>query len=216
VAPDGALSGEQLVDDIVCDCCQTDVAVSSDGPIAIYRNRTPDEIRDIYVTRHVDGEWIPGTAIADDGWEIDGCPVNGPAIDADGKLVAVAWFSAANDSPVVRVALSTNGGKSFKEPVEIASRRTSGHVGVAIVDPSSAVVSWVESDKRGTNAINIRSVTAAGTLGPAQTVGRTGLLHIYPQLLRRDDSLYVAWTDELIDATKIAVVRVPIRGFYER
>ena len=42
VAPDGSLSDEQLIDNMVCDCCQTDVAVSSDGPIAVYRNRTSD------------------------------------------------------------------------------------------------------------------------------------------------------------------------------
>ena len=125
IAPDGSLSDEQLVDNIVCDCCQTDVAISTDGPIAVYRNRTVAEIRDIYVTRFVDGAWEQGAAIRDDGWEIPGCPVNGPSIDADGDFVAIAWFSAANDTPVVRVALSTNGGRTFKEPVEIATRRTS-------------------------------------------------------------------------------------------
>ena len=212
----GTLSNEQLVDEIVCDCCQTDVAVSSLGPIAVYRDRTVDEIRDIYVSRFVDGQWQPGVAIADDGWQISACPVNGPAIAAEGKLVAIAWFSAANDNPVVRAALSTNGGRTFKKPVEIARRRTSGHVGVATIDRSSVAVSWVESDNRGTNAINIRALTTAGLLGPVETVGRTDLLRVYPQLARSDDKLVLAWTDEISDVTEIVSIKIPILGFYDR
>ena len=216
VAPDGSLSDEQLVDNIVCDCCQTDVAVSGDGPIAVYRNRTVDEIRDVYVTRFADGAWEQGAAIRDDGWEIAGCPVNGPAIDADGSLVAIAWFSAANDNPVVRVAMSTNSGKTFREPVEIATRGTSGHVGIAIIDRHSAAVSWVEKDKRGTNAINIRAVTTGGLLGPVETIGRSNLMRIYPQLIRAADKLLLAWTDEFGEATEVVAVSVPIPGFYEQ
>jgi hypothetical protein len=216
IDPEGALSGEQQVDEIVCDCCQTDVAISTDGPIAVYRDRTVEEFRDIYVSRFADGQWEPGMPIADDGWQIAGCPVNGPAIDAQGKLVAIAWFSAANDRPVVRAALSTNGGKSFKQPVEIASRRSSGHVGVAIVDRASVAVSWVETDNRGTNAINIRGLTTGGRLGPAQTVGRSDLLRIYPQLIRSDDNLILAWTDEISEVTEIVSIKVPILGFYDR
>ena len=155
-------------------------------------------------------------AIRDDGWKISGCPVNGPAIDADGDFVAIAWFSAANDTPVVRVALSTNSGKTFKAPVEIATRRTSGHVGIAIIDRHSAAVSWVEKDNRGTNAINVRVVTTGGLLGPAQTVGRSNLLRIYPQLIRAGDKLLLAWTDEIGDTTEVVSVMVPIPGFYDR
>ena len=216
IAPDGSLSDEQLVDGIVCDCCQTDIAVSTDGPIAVYRNRTTKEIRDIYVTRFTDGAWVQGVSLRDDGWEIAGCPVNGPSIDADGDFVAIAWFSAANDTPVVRVALSTNSGRTFKEPIEIAVRKTSGHVGIAIIDRQSAAVSWVEKDKRGTNAINVRTVTSSGSLGPVHTVGRSNLLRIYPQLVRAADKLLLAWTDEIGDTTEVVSVMVPIPGFYDR
>jgi hypothetical protein len=48
LSPDLMLSGELLVDGLACDCCQTDVALTSEGPVAIYRDRTAGEIRDIY------------------------------------------------------------------------------------------------------------------------------------------------------------------------
>ncbi len=212
----GAIARKQLVDDIVCDCCQTDVAVSSDGPIAVYRDRTVDEIRDIYVTRFSDGEWQAGVPVADDGWRIEGCPVNGPAIAAHDDLVAIAWFTAANNQSLVRTAISTNAGRSFGPPVEIASSRASGHVGIDIIDRASVVVSWVEADNRGSNAINIRSLTRQGKLGRTSTIGRSTLLRIYPQMTRHDDKLILVWTDEITDASEIVSVEVPIPGFYER
>jgi len=216
LAPNGELAGKQLVDELVCDCCQTDMAVASNGPIAVYRNRTAEEIRDIYVTRFIDGAWQPGVAIADDGWEISGCPVNGPAIDADGDLVVVAWFSAANNQPVVRAALSSDSGRTFGAPLEIASQGLSGHVGVAIIDPTSAAVSWVEADQYGSHAINLRTVAVSGQLGPVKTAGRSELQRIFPQLVRSDDLLILAWTDVIDDTTRIASVKVPIPGFYDR
>jgi hypothetical protein len=216
VGPKGTRSNEQLVDGLVCDCCQTDVAVSSKGPIAVYRNRTVEEIRDIYVTRFIDGQWQAGSPLADDGWHVTGCPVNGPAIAAEDDLVAIAWFSAANDRPVVRATISTNAGRTFREPVEIASTRASGHVGIAVIDRSSVAVSWVESDKRGTNAINIRALTVGGVAGVVETVGRSSLLRIYPQLARSNDKLILAWTDEVGDTAEVVSIEVPILGFYER
>ena len=42
-----------ILDQRVCDCCQTSVAKTQDGPVAIYRDRSEEEIRDIYMVRIV-------------------------------------------------------------------------------------------------------------------------------------------------------------------
>jgi len=212
---DGNLSNESVLDDLVCDCCQTDVANTDAGPVAIYRNRTDDEVRDIYVSRYFDGTWQAGTPISDDGWVISGCPVNGPSIDAAGNQVVVAWFTGADNEPKVKTAHSTNGGKSFSEPVEIASDGTLGHVGVSLIDKHSYVVSWMESDKDGSYNINLRAVTQDGQVGASNTVGRTSVARIVPQMVRVGDNLILAWTDELSDLSKVVSVKVPIPGFYD-
>jgi hypothetical protein len=59
-------SGE--IDNLACDCCATDVAVATAGPVATWRNRTPDEIRDIAVSRYADGKWQPPVIVGNDGW----------------------------------------------------------------------------------------------------------------------------------------------------
>src|SRR5690606_22127028 len=43
------------VDATVCDCCGTDVAMTTRGPLLVYRDRTAEEIRDIHATR-LDGD----------------------------------------------------------------------------------------------------------------------------------------------------------------
>ena len=80
IGDDGSLEREILVDNRVCDCCQTDVALTNGVPVAVYRNRSEEEIRDIFVTRATDDGWQPGIPIADDGWQISACPVNGPGL----------------------------------------------------------------------------------------------------------------------------------------
>ena len=52
---DGTVGAEQRLDARTCDCCQTSMAITSRGPIAVYRDRSADEIRDIAVVRLVDG-----------------------------------------------------------------------------------------------------------------------------------------------------------------
>ncbi len=210
----GEIAAEQALDDLVCDCCQTDVALAASGPVAVYRDRTSENIRDVAVTRFVDGEWLAGTLVNEDGWKIDGCPVNGPAIDAKGDHVVIAWFTAANGQPVVKTAISKNGGKSFSAPLEIATGQQRGHVGIVIINQQSVAISWMETSHHGSYTINIRGMTFDGKLGPVETVGRTSVANTVPQLVRVDDQLLLAWSDQLNDVRKIASVRVPILGYY--
>ena len=207
---DGRVMREQLVDDSVCDCCQTDIAVSSRGPIAVYRDRTAEEVRDIYITRYTDGQWQPGVPIHEDNWVIAGCPVNGPSIVATGDNVAITWFSVVNDSPVVKVVTSDDGGMTFAEPVEVASGRLAGYVGLAALNDASLVVSWVSRNASGGNSLNLRRITIDGQLDPVHEIAKIGQLRVFPQLAFQHDSLFVAWTDEQDDTRHLRLAQVPV------
>lgn len=213
---DGDFSNVAVVDELVCECCQTDVAETGKGPVAVYRDRSVGEVRDIFVARQLDGQWQTGAAISDDGWVIEGCPVNGPAIAADGDRVAVAWFTAANGEPMVKTAHSTNAGATFSTPVLVAADNTAGYVGITLVDRTAYVVSWLESGDDNTSNVNLRAITLDGQAGEVTTVGRTNNSRTVPQLQRVGDQLIVAWGNIIGDNSKVATVRVPILGFYER
>lgn len=210
ITPEGGRTHEQEIDNSVCDCCQTDIALAASGPIAVYRDRTQDEIRDIYLTRRLDGQWQPGTRLFADDWHIEGCPVNGPSIVADGKRVAVAWFSAADDKPVVRVILSSDSGQSFGDPIEIASGRVAGYVGLTAIDDDAVVVSWVAKGDAGTNSVRLRRVSAHGTAGTVVDAGPTNQLRVFPQLAYADGYLYLTWTTSVEGASQLKTVRLPL------
>jgi hypothetical protein len=94
----GKLGDEMLVDARVCDCCQTAAARIDGGVIVAYRDRSDREVRDIAVSRFVNGAWSTPAPVHADNWEINACPVNGPAVDARGRSVAVAWYTLAGGS----------------------------------------------------------------------------------------------------------------------
>ena len=209
VKGDDALQAEQLVDYLICDCCQTDVALAASGPVAVYRDRSVDEVRDIFVTRHIDGRWQTGKPIANDNWEISGCPVNGPSISAIGETVAIAWFTAAK-SPLVNVAISTDSGESFSEPIEIVSGETLGRVAVVILDDGDLAVSWFVAADSKYSAVKVRRVMSDSTLGPMRVVAGTATGLSVPQMVRVNADLVFAWTEEKAGGVYVASASVAI------
>ncbi len=215
IGSDNSVNDGDEIDDLVCDCCQTDVAIATSGPVAVYRNRSSEEVRDIYVSRHIDGAWQAGTPVSNDGWVIEGCPVNGPAIDARGDFVVVAWFSGAGNKPAVKVATSRNGGKTFSEPVVLAQRNALGRVGAAIVNEHAYVVSWMESDDNGSYDIQLLGLTADGQRGHTWNAGKTSEFRTVPQLIRDRDELLMAWTDRIDEESQVVSVRLQLLDFYD-
>ncbi len=162
---DGTVTAEVELDDRICDCCQTDAAMTSGGPIVVYRDRTADEVRDISAGRFVDGKWTGGAPVHDDGWVIPGCPVNGPSVAAVGDAVVVAWFTGANDTPKVRAAFSRDAGATFGPPVTLDLGSPVGRVAAVMPEPETALVTWLEDGR-----LLVRAVTSDGHLGRVRQV----------------------------------------------
>jgi hypothetical protein len=93
---DNKVLEEALIDDRTCSCCQTDLARVEGTPLLVYRDRTASEIRDISISRR---------PVHHDGWQIEGCPVNGPSIAINGQRGIVFWPTLVNDSMVLRYKL---------------------------------------------------------------------------------------------------------------
>jgi hypothetical protein len=163
--------------------------------LAVYRDRSAKEVRDISIARFTNGKWSPGVPLSNDGWEIDGCPVNGPAISSNGRNVAVAWFTAPDDKARVNLALSTDGGKTFGKPVRIDEGNTSGRLDVVSLASGAAIVSWVERATTGSQ-VHLRQVEADGVAGPVLNVSGTGGLQpgSVPRIERAGNDIVAAWT----------------------
>lgn len=190
-----AITAGAVVDSRVCDCCGTAATATADGPLVVYRNRTDDEVRDIHVARR-DGTEAP---VHRDGWEIRGCPVNGPAIAARDRAVAVAWYTYAESVHRVRVAFSKDGGESFGAPIDVdgprGPRSPLGRVAIVLDDDGGAIVGWFAS-AREEGAILVRRVGRDGALGAEIRVGESvaGRDAGFPRLARAGAELVVVWT----------------------
>jgi hypothetical protein len=211
IAADGTTGEEVLLDASVCDCCQTSVATTSDGPIVAYRGRTRDEVRDILVTRRTGAGWTAPRTVHDDGWEIPACPVNGPSIDARGSHVVVAWFTGAPPGERVLAAVSNDAGASFGDPIRIDDGQGMGRVSVVVLDDATAIVTWLE---RAEDVAEIRTrLVTAGRPGPSAALAATAAARAsgFPRITRWRDSLVFAWT-EPGDSPVIRTAVAPLRA----
>lgn len=168
----GEISSRSMLDDRTCECCQSALAMTSRGLVAAYRDRSEEEIRDIAVVRQVDGTWTAPTIISPDGWEIAGCPVNGPQIDGAGERVAVSWFTAAGGESRVFLALSSDSGATFGKKIRIDDGSPIGRVDVEFLSDGSALVTWVEQAGDGAE-IKARRVSPDGRTIDTVLVGVT-------------------------------------------
>ena len=193
----GRLTEEAVLDRRVCECCQTAMAMTADGPVVAYRDRSEDrsEIRDISITRLRNGRWTTPRSVAADNWELTGCPVNGPAIAARGRQVAVAWYTAAGNRPRVRLAFSNDSGESFGEPITIDDGNPIGRVDLQLLDDGRAVVCWLEKMPDGGKLL-LRHIDADGKPGGAVTIAPSGTARSngFPQMVRVGNRLTFAWT----------------------
>ncbi|MEO5618155.1 MAG: hypothetical protein ABIS67_10320, partial [Candidatus Eisenbacteria bacterium] len=211
ISPTGTLGREQELDDRACDCCQTAaVAVGADILVA-YRDRNSEEIRDISLVRLDGGKWSKPAPLHQDGWHIPGCPVNGPALAAVGERVAIAWYTAAADSPRVYAAFSENGGRKFGNPIRVDEGKPLGRVGVAVLADGSAAVSWMEEDGKQAR-VRARFVREGARPGAAATVARIPGARAsgVPQMVRDGERLVFSWTEPgKPGRLKLAAVKLP-------
>jgi hypothetical protein len=185
---------DQPLDLRVCECCPTAAAVSAEGVLVAYRDRSAEDIRNIHVVGFAAGHWSDPAPVHDDGWRIDGCPVNGPAIVAAGRRAALAWFSVQKDRGHAFVAFSDDGGRTFGTPIRVDDTASLGRVDVELLDDGSAVVGWIElADQHA--AFSVRRVERSGRRSAAVTVTDLGAHRNsgYPRMARRGGELVFAW-----------------------
>lgn len=201
----GVFGPEVILDPRTCDCCPTAAARTLEGVAVAWRDRSDGGVRDISVVRYERGLWGQPFQVRRDDWKIDACPVNGPALAARDRLLAMAWFTDARETPEVFVALSDSSAFGLSRIVRLDDGNPLGRPAVEWLPDDAAVVVWVET-VGGVNELLARRATLGGeTSATRALVKPTGALVGFPRLALFNDRLWLAWTERINDQPRVTV-----------
>ncbi|MBT8264900.1 MAG: exo-alpha-sialidase [Bacteroidia bacterium] len=191
----GEILKEHVIDDRVCDCCQTDITMTSQGPMVVYRDRSDKEIRDIYFSIYKNENWSVPKVVNNDNWYIPGCPVNGPAIASSNSLTAISWYTVSNQLQKVKMAFLASSGE-FSESIDLNYVNPLGRVDIEILNADQAVVSWMDNSNERSK-IMLQVVDRSGQKSAAFTVSDVSEERSsgFPRMILKDDYLYITWTE---------------------
>lgn len=208
----GEILNKNVIDDAVCECCQTALHMAGNQAVVVYRNRTEYEIRDIATSRYnfEEGKWTTPQIVHDDNWEIAGCPVNGPRVVGNQDKTAVIWFTAANSEMKSQVAVADNQTGLYSDAIQVDLGSTIGRVDAIMRQNGDIWVSWVETEQQE-GRIYLRKIASDGSLFEPILVGVTesGRGSGFPRMMDTQGGILMAWTLTKPDF-KIVTAIVPV------
>ena len=207
---DGTWS-ERSVAANVCFCCKTAIAAAGEHVYAAYRNIYPGSVRDITVSRSSDNGATFGQPIrvSEDGWKIDACPDDGPAMVADGHSgIHIVWPTLMpGDTPHKGIFYSALAGEGFTPRLRLdAGDGDPAHPQMAADFHTNTAVVWDERVGE-TRRVVFRTI-ADGKAAPPQTFTGDGVS--YPAVASTEGAWIVLWTSQ--DAAGRSVIegrRIP-------
>lgn len=214
--PDGALREARIATD-VCFCCKTAVAAGPDDQVYVaFRNIYPGSLRDIAVSRSGDGGRTFGTPVrlSEDGWVLDGCPDDGPALATDAAgVLHVAWPTQVSEKAGrgIYYSYSTDGGRSFAPRLRLDEGGGAAHPQIAAADGRAFVV-WDEASAGAPRRIRMRSIAAPRAVGGAAAPGPvialpTEAAATYPAVAATSEGAVVTWAETTGSQSNVVVAR---------
>lgn len=181
----------------VCYCCKTAMTAAPDGTLyAAWRHVFDGNFRDMAFTASRDGgkTFSPLARINQDGWSINGCPDDGPAMAVDAKgAVHLVWPTVVGGTEGALLYAVSRDGRSFSAPIRVPTLGSPkpSHPQIAIDGQGRPVVAWDEV-RNGVRGAAFSRMTAS-TFGPAQSLGTSGP-STYPVLAVGSRGVVAVWT----------------------
>jgi len=144
-------NGSAVITKSVCYCCKTSLVASGEDVYGVWRHVYPGSQRDIAFTVSHDGgrAFASPVRVSDDGWHLDGCPENGPAVAVDaGHRVHVVWPAppdGKNETPLGLFYASSADAKTFAARAPLPAHGPAAHGQIVIDGSGSPVIAWDET-----------------------------------------------------------------------
>ncbi len=210
VAPKGIARG-------VCYCCKTALTTGPDGTVyAAWRHVYDGNRRDIAFTMSSDGgrSFVEPVRVSEDGWQIDGCPENGPALGVDaGKRIHVVWPTLVRRSSGETLGLfyaSSVDGRRFTPRTPLPTSGAAYHPQLAVTPDGGLIAAWdeVEAGQRRVKAVRARPDDGGAARFTPLALGGAAS-GAYPALATTRSHAVLAWAQRLGAESRIAVTRLP-------
>jgi hypothetical protein len=214
VGGDGVGSDRELVKG-VCYCCKTALVAGGSGNLfATWRQVYAGNVRDIAFAQSRDGgkTFSAPVRISEDGWQLDGCPDDGPAMVVDrAQTVHIVWPTVIGGAHPEGALFytSTRDGRTFtaRQRIPTLGGPKPSHPQIGLDRSGQLYVAWDEV-RNGVRSAAIRTLTVSSgnaAFGEALTISGPSA---YPVMAAAPQGVLVAWTSGSADQSTIKVRRV--------
>ena len=201
-----------------CPCCRPYVALGKTGQVFIaWRKVFPGSIRDLVVSASKDGgqTFDQTTRVAEDGWQIQGCPESGASLLFSKDRLYIAWMTGGSDNRArVRLSWSDDGGAHFHSPSELSkSIRDPNHPFLAQSEIGQVLVCFqgrtFSTNETQWSKTSIFVVEVDGDrLNNPQALANDGPSTSYPVLtIGPEGNTFVAWTGSGENRNAVTLLR---------
>ena len=110
--------------------------------------------------------------------------------------VAIAWYTGANNEPMVNIAFSNDEGVSFETPIRLDLSKPIGRVDLTWISSSEVMASWIELGEKTTNIL-ASIISISGKVNEPRIVSeiQPGRVSGYPQMEKVNNHVMFAWTE---------------------
>ena len=188
------IKSENMIDDDVCTCCPTGAIQLPSGSAVVYRDRLPQEIRDISLVHLKNDAWSKPSRIQNDNWVMPGCPVNGPSIATNGDIIAVSRFTVIKNKAKIILRLFKDGQTASGKEITLDENIPVGRC-TTVCSKDAVYNIWIGVDKKQT-VLRMAEVSLSGkikrkiTLVPIDKDRSSGM----PRAIFSNNYLWVSWT----------------------
>lgn len=189
------IKGERTLDHNVCTCCPTSAIQLTDGPMVVYRDRSPEEIRDFSFVSNLEQGWSAPEKIAEDHWLMPGCPVNGASVASCGDLVAISRFTVIQGKPQVILQIYKQGQSDVRKDLVLDKNAPIGRCSTVCTKDAIYTI-WIGKEKKQT-VLRMAEVASNGNvrrqeiLCPIDADFTSGM----PRSILSGGYVWVSWTD---------------------
>lgn len=186
------VGANRKVIDHSCECCRIALALDRDGtPVLAWRQIFGQNTRD-HALQRLDGR-SPVIRIAEDNWDIDACPHQGPTLAiSESGTYHVAWFTNSATRQGLYYARATDR-STFSQPLAFGNGQAQPAHPALLAVGDHIYLAWKEFDGTQATVRAMLSTDDGAQWSEPWTVAAAAGGSDHPQLVRNGESSFLSW-----------------------